>query len=111
MANLVKSDASSYRRGFNWKKLLVFTLNKIPRGKIAAPKSVQPSSMITEELLKQQLTELSNDIKQLEKLSATHYFEHPFLGNLNKKETIRFLETHTQHHLNIISDILKAVKT
>jgi len=106
ISNILNSNPASYRRKFNWKKILVFTLNKIPRGKITAPKSVQPPALITEGLLNQQLAEISTGITQLENLSQTHYFEHPFLGKLTRKETIRFLEIHTQHHLNIIKDIL-----
>jgi hypothetical protein len=42
----------------------------------------------------------------LELVSRDHFFEHPYFGKLKLKETIRFLEIHTQHHLDIIRDII-----
>jgi hypothetical protein len=39
-------------------------------------------------------------------VSKDHFFEHPYFGKLKLKETIRFLEIHTTHHLSIIEDIV-----
>ena len=40
--NVGLSDPKEYEWKFNMKKLIVFTLNKIPRGKARAPKAVIP---------------------------------------------------------------------
>ena len=40
------SDPALYKSSFNLKKLLVYTLNKIPRGRAKAPKIVQPTGDI-----------------------------------------------------------------
>jgi hypothetical protein len=45
-------------------------------------------------------------MEALEKAEKNQFFPHPFLGNLNKKQTIHFLSIHTLHHLKIINDIL-----
>ena len=35
------------------------------------------------------------------------YFKHPLFGNTNKFRVVRFLDTHTNHHLKIVKSILK----
>jgi hypothetical protein len=34
------------------------------------------------------------------------YFHHPFFGHLKLNKTIKFLEIHTNHHLQIIHEII-----
>lgn len=41
---LEKSNPNEYQSSFNFKKILFFTINKFPRGKARAPKSVQPKN-------------------------------------------------------------------
>ena len=41
-----KSDAENYRWKFNMRKTLIYTLNKIPRGKAKAPESVRPKELM-----------------------------------------------------------------
>lgn len=38
---LIKSNPANYKWKFNFKRTIVFSLNKIPRGKANAPKNVQ----------------------------------------------------------------------
>lgn len=105
---LENSDPALYKGGFNMKKFLVYALNKIPRGRGKAPKVVQPLGDANPEKIIPQVEKAITKIKGMESLHKHHHFPHPYFGNLNLKETIKFLTIHTKHHLNIINDILKA---
>ena len=108
IAGAVKqSDPSLYKRSFNFSKIMVYTLNKIPRGRAKAPKIVLPSADINPENLQIHFQNTLQKILVLKNLPAGHYFEHPYFGKLNVKETVRFLEIHSNHHLKIIEDILQ----
>ena len=103
---IVKSNPKDYNWKFSFMKLVVLATKKIPRGKAKAPKVVVPKAAINRDDLQEHLTKTRNTIKTLEMVSKDHFFEHPYFGKLKLKETIRFLEIHTGHHLNIIEDIV-----
>ena len=102
------SDPALYKSSFNLKKLLVYTFNKIPRGKAKAPKIVQPTGDITTDELLAHVDAAFKKIKALNNLQRHHHFDHPYFGKLNLKETNKFLAIHTNHHLKIINDIMRA---
>lgn len=105
-----KSNPNDYKWKFNKNRFLVQTLlRKIPRGRVRAPKTVQPFEESTLEHLKSQLEITRNNLASLELLEAKNYFTHPFMGDLNLKTAIDFLALHTKHHLKIIEDINKFV--
>lgn len=107
VGQIKKSNPKEYKWKFNKNRFLVFIiLRKIPRGKVRAPKAVQPFEEITLEHLKKQLEITRKNIAELDSLEDNNYFTHPFMGDLNLKRTVRFLELHTNHHLKIIEDIL-----
>jgi hypothetical protein len=112
-ANLViesiyKSNPDNYNRTFSLNRFLVFTMNKIPRGKIQAPQMVRPLADFTTDSLKTHLEKVKRNSEKLNTLSPNSYFKHPFMGQLNLKPTIRFITIHTQHHINIIKDIIES---
>lgn len=108
VSDIQKSNPNDYKWKFNKNRFLVQTfLRKIPRGKVRAPKAVQPFEEITQKHLKRQLEITRNNIAELTSLEAKNYFTHPFMGDLNLKTTIDFLGLHTKHHLKIIEDMLK----
>lgn len=102
----INSNPEDYKSNFNFKRLVLLNLGFFPRGKAKAPKITQPPKNILEAHVQAQLQTAHTNIKKLEKLSGNTYFNHPMFGMLNKKQTIRFLEIHTHHHLKIVSDIL-----
>jgi len=105
---LIKSDPDTYKWQFNFTRTLVFAINKIPRGRAKAPKVVQPKVGFNAITLKNHLDYVKEKIKNLNSLKQDNYFAHPYFGNLNLKPTIKFLELHTKHHLNIMNDIVKS---
>ncbi|MCE3282583.1 MAG: hypothetical protein K0Q66_1320 [Chitinophagaceae bacterium] len=108
IGSLERSDPATYRWKFNWKRSLVFALNNIPRGRGKAPGSVIPADEITPASITADIAKARDKITALERLTARHHFEHPYFGELNLKESIKFLAMHTRHHLQIVNDILKS---
>lgn len=107
MVGLQKSNPADYKPGFNLKRTYFLLVKKIPRGKIRAPKAVQSYEAITPADIKRQLQTARALLIAANQLSGKSHFIHPFLGQFNLKQTEKFLELHTQHHLKIITDILK----
>jgi hypothetical protein len=100
-----RSDPTKYKWRFTFFKYVIFWRGVIPRGKVGAPKLVTPGE-ITQETLEAHIALCRLRLDELEQLGAGHYFTHPFLGDLKKKEAIPFLFIHTEHHLKIIREML-----
>lgn len=103
---LKKSDPNDYKWEFSFTRILVFTINKIPRGRAQSPKSVIPKNNFTAETLKKHAEIAKEKLKELQVLHQNNYFEHPFFGKLNLTPAKRFLNIHTKHHIAIINDII-----
>jgi hypothetical protein len=106
---LKRSDPNDYKWKFNLRKLFIFTINKIPRGRAQSPNPVRPKNDFTTETLKKHLETVKEKIKELQTLNPNAYFTHPFFGQLNLKPTIKFLKLHTKHHIDIVNDIMKGM--
>jgi hypothetical protein len=106
-STVAQSEPKLYKSKFNMSRFFVFLSKTIPRGKAKAPKVVIPTDEITVETLQASLTNTYQAITYLKECEEHQYFMHPFFGQLNKKQTIKFLAIHTEHHLKIIRDILK----
>jgi hypothetical protein len=103
---LKNSNPENYQWKFKWIRTFIQITNKIPRGKVRAPKSVKPIEVATAEELKTKLEQARKGIAEMKTFPANSYFTHPFFGDLNLKTTIWFLKLHTNHHLKIIYDII-----
>jgi len=101
-----KSNPENYKWSFKLSRILVFSMNKIPRGRAKSPKVVAPK-MYDEATLIEHFKIAKFRVQELKNISSDKYFNHPFFGNLKLDKTIKFLEIHTNHHLEIINDILK----
>lgn len=103
----IKSDPKGYKWTFNFWRTLLFPMGYIPRGKAKAPKYVLPPKIIKTEDLQAQLHIAATHIETLKTLPEKAYFKHFVFGKLSKKQTLSFLQMHTNHHLKIVRDILK----
>lgn len=103
---LIQSDPAEYKWRFKLGRLLIFSLKKIPRGRAKSPEIVMPKGNIDQAKLEALLFDTRNKCNQLAFLPANKFFEHPYFGKLKLKQTITFLEIHTNHHLEIIQDIV-----
>ncbi|HVG16501.1 MAG TPA: DinB family protein [Chitinophagaceae bacterium] len=106
IGTLSKSDPSNYKKKFDIRRAAVLLIGKIPRGKIRAPKAVQPTTEFNRDSLQQHVHRTRDSLKTLERLSPGHYFTHPFLGDFKLAPAIKFLTIHTKHHYQIIQDIV-----
>ena len=102
---LKNSNPEQYKWRFNKMRIFIQIINTIPRGKVRAPKLVNPIERASFEDLNAKLVLAKKNISDLEKLPVKSYFTHPMFGDLNLKSTIWFLKLHTKHHLKIIQDI------
>lgn len=107
LKGLTMSNPGNYNPKFSIKKFIFLTFRQIPRGKINAPKQFVPLEIATKDTIKKLLILANERLKPVENLPSKSYITHPFLGDLDKKTTLNFLEIHTNHHLKIVNDILK----
>ncbi len=107
---LDKSNPADYKPRSDYRRLLVMLFGIIPRGKVRAPKKVQPALMIDELTLAVHFANTERNLELLGKLESQKYFTHPFLGDFKLKPAIKFLSIHTNHHLKIIKDIINKTR-
>jgi hypothetical protein len=106
--SLMRSKEEDYTKKFNMKKAYVFATKKFPKGKAKAPSATnQKEEEITLEGIKKQLKNTYKLLDKINSLPSKSHFKHPLFGKLNLKESKKFLEIHTEHHLKIIRDILR----
>jgi hypothetical protein len=101
------SKPEEFKANFNLVRTNVFTLNKMPRGKGKAPKSVQPNMDITLNSVKTKLELAKEKVNELYNLDKNKHFAHPYFGNVKLNGCIKFLGIHTAQHIKIIEDIIE----
>lgn len=104
---LIASNPEDYKWKFNKWRFIIFIKGSFPRGKAKAPKRVTPKEIITTTEIQEQLDEAKELVINLKNLPKKSNFEHPIFGMLKRDKSITFIGMHTQHHINIINDILK----
>ncbi len=103
---LKSSDPTVYEKRFSLTRIFSFTFGYIPRGRAKSPAAVLPPKEIKTQDVLSQLEIARENLSDFENLDQNVNFIHPVFGQLNKKQSKRFLEIHTRHHLKIIRDIL-----
>jgi len=104
---LEQSDPEKFDWNFNFWRIVFFSTKHIPRGRGKSPAQVKPNEDITLEELTKHLAFARENIKTLNSLPKKANFPHPYFGQLNLSQSIKFIRIHTKHHLKIIEDILK----
>ena len=103
---LMTSDPNTYHSSFSIQRTVVFTTGIIPRGAAQASQSVRPPDEILLDSLKSQLAQAKKNIESIHSLDKNANFQHSVFKQLNRDQTRRLLDIHTNHHLKIIRDIL-----
>jgi len=104
---LTASDPAQYKWKFNLARAIVFTINKFPRGKGKAPDAVNPKQ-IEKTDFDSLFTKTREKIEELKKADPNKFYEHNIFGVLNKKNTFIVLDIHTNHHIQIIEDVISS---
>lgn len=104
---LNNSYVEDYKPKPSFFKWLIMTTRYIPRGKGRAPQQTVPKVKSTQKELTILLEKAKTAIETVAYLPEKKNFKHPYFGYLHKKDTIKFIEIHTNHHLKIINDIKK----
>lgn len=105
--SMENSDTALYENNFKLIGKVLLKLGFFPRGKAKAPKYVKPPEVILKSDIITQLIEARQNIRAIKNLNKNAYFKHPLFGNTNKFRVVPFLDTHTNHHLKIVKNILK----
>ncbi|PZU83124.1 MAG: hypothetical protein DI529_13245 [Chryseobacterium sp.] len=108
LKGLTMTNPENYNPKFSIKKFIFLNFGLIPRGKIKSPKQFVPLETPTKESIGKLLNLANERLEAIKSLPSKSYITHPFLGDLDKKTTLKFLGLHTNHHLKIIDDILKS---
>lgn len=92
----------------NASRAYMYLTGSIPRGRLQSPSSVLPPDIITVQAINEQIETARARMQSWNTLERDLCFEHDVVGKMNTRQTLRFLEIHTEHHLKIIRDILSA---
>ncbi len=104
---LIHSKPEGYKWNFNLKRSIICLRGKMPRGKGKAPKIVQAENPVQLSELQSWLLKVRPKLENLSKLNPKSNFNHAVFGQLNLKQAIRILEIHTNHHIEIVKDLIQ----
>jgi len=104
---MAMSQSLDYKWKFNFIREMIQLTGRMPRGRGKSPKAVKPPSQFTQEDIELLLIEAKNVWDEAQQLQSDQFFIHPLFGKYNKKAAMRFIIIHSNHHLRIITDILR----
>ena len=107
ITDLIHSDSTRYKWKFNLSRAIIFTINRLPRGKGKAPDTVIPKQ-IEKIDFDNLFAKTREKIEEFKKANPNNYYEHNIFGVLNKKNTFIMMDIHTNHHFKIIKDIISS---
>ena len=106
--SLHKNEPGNFTEEKNRIRENVFGRGTIRRGVVQAPDAVNPEDVPQEERIKALLEKQRALFSTIDTLPASAYFQHPFMGPLDKKASIEFMVIHNKHHLSIVEEVLAA---
>ncbi|XLS28840.1 hypothetical protein ACJD0Z_16780 [Flavobacteriaceae bacterium M23B6Z8] len=107
---LKESDTTNYHSSLNIPRVVMFSLNFIPRGRAKSPERVRPKDDVDLITIEKHLEEALQNLNRFDSLPENANFIHPYIGQLNREGAKRFLKIHTRHHLKICDDIILSKK-
>ena len=107
LKGLTMTNPEDYKPKFSLKKFVFLFFGLIPRGKVKAPKQFFPVEIPTQESILKLSNLAKERLEAVKNLPEKSFITHPFLGDFDKKTSLKFLGLHTNHHLKIADDILK----
>jgi len=107
LKGLTMTNPKDYKPKFSINKFVFLNFGLIPRGKIRAPKQFIPLEIPTQDSISKLINLAKERLDTAANLPEKSFITHPFLGDFDKKTTLKFLWLHTNHHLKIVDDILK----
>ncbi|MFC4685799.1 DUF1569 domain-containing protein [Epilithonimonas pallida] len=110
LKGLTMTNPENYNPKFSIKKFVFLNFGLIPRGKIKSPKQFVPLETPTKESIEKLLNLAKEKLEAVKNLPEKAFITHPFLGDLDKKTTLKFLGLHTKHHLKIIDEIIEGIE-
>lgn len=103
---LAHSTPENYSPKFSVPKYYILLVGKIGRNKGKAPKATMPN-FTDENEMEGKIQLIRQRLHHIMDLHPNSFIDHPYFGHLNVKTSLKFLRIHTNHHLNIIEDIIK----
>lgn len=107
LKGLTLTDPKDYKPHSSLKKFVFLNFGLIPRGKIRAPKQFFPLEIPTQDSILKLINLAKERLEAIKNLPEKSFITHPFLGDFDRKTTLRFLWLHSNHHLKIVDDILR----
>ena len=103
------SKEEDYQHKSNLSKLIIMNTGWIPRGKGKSPKHVLPDeTQLDADTIHKRSDRAWHQVNSVSDLPDTAHFRHPLFGSLKRDKALRFMKIHTNHHLKIMRDIVKA---
>ncbi|OHX64091.1 hypothetical protein [Flammeovirga pacifica] len=104
---LLISNPNLFMSHFNIKWWIIKMIKKFPRGKAKAPKYVTNFGTIDQVIVDMEIEKSYQLLIDIDQLSTKHYFKHFVFGDLPLNDAKKLMMIHTQHHIDIIEDIIR----
>ncbi|NND72550.1 MAG: hypothetical protein HKN43_13320 [Rhodothermales bacterium] len=106
--SLSESSPRKHRVSFSPVRNMILLFKRIPRGRGKAPDVSLPDSTISQEELRTLLESARANIDRARNSDPLTWWRHELFGAMNRDTALRFIETHTKHHVLLARDIIRS---